>query len=441
MEKKSFFCNLVLYISAILLFALSSCREDIIVDDTDNNYPVQIRFSDSNGLRKLEWDVVSSTAFRKYILVGSSSPFVTGKVPNKSDNNVSTFVEFTDPKINSHEFIDFPISSVVYYKLYVDVGKRLIESDAIKLVNNIIQGTAFYDKYFYNNDKLYGISISNRQVNTINLTNFNSEFITQFSNQVFFNNQDFVFGVYTSDSEYHFYDLSTFELRKINLSTGVPIQSVFSNGSGAQSMINIGNYLVCAHQSINSALTFWKLKPTLSEFKSFSRTQSGTKRLTVVDSAGFKFIEFSSSLIALLQFNTANNSLTTLKSIIPASGEIQNLLDQVVFSSDKTHFIVSNTAHIYNNNLQNIGKLNCPNCSQFTFSEDNKFIYASSESVNFNFLLPTIIRKYSFPELKLVSTTEIPNIIVQHLSHNKNGLVVGAINGKSFTSNIYQIKI
>ncbi len=426
-----YFIRATMFVWLVLFFM--SCQKDIVVDDTDNVFPVKINLTEKDGVRTIEWDQFNSKSFKKYIIVESKVKFVNGSVP-KFNSNISLFQEIEDVTKTSFKIISLPKSNTSYLKLYVDLGNRIIESKELELTNYLITNQGFITTFYYDNQNLvYGLDLNSRKILVYNLKNFELEREIIFDNS-FFLNQVTVLNV-IKDAIHLF---SNVELVKISLSSGKLVTSSFTTGSG-QSMISIGDFLFTSHLNVNSAVNIWKLKENNALAKSLSRSNGDIFRnLAVFDSATYKFVEFTPSLISVSSYNPTNNTVSQVKNVTPVAGDIKALYADVVRSKDNNFFIPSNSGVVYDRDFKNVGKVPSTNSVlQIEFSYDNKFIYTASQVNNFAELT---LSKYTFPNMELVDSKKLNNFTFQKFISTQEGLVV-IVNDAIFgTTNVYRIK-
>ena len=112
----------------ILVYLGIGCRKEIIIDNTDNQYPIQLTKTTDNNQTIFLWEKANITTFKKYILVGNSVELSFG-IKKINPNQMNFYREFTDINTTSHKLSGhIQTTENFYFKLYIDVGNRLIES-------------------------------------------------------------------------------------------------------------------------------------------------------------------------------------------------------------------------------------------------------------------------------------------------------------------------
>ena len=116
-----------------LLLLFASCEKEVI-DNTDKKFPIEISVNNKGSLSELTWTRANVSSFVEYIIVRSTDSIPSGLPPASTPivARIDDFEEIT--------FVDSstPFVEELYYKVYVDIGERFLESPSLKVDQKIL---------------------------------------------------------------------------------------------------------------------------------------------------------------------------------------------------------------------------------------------------------------------------------------------------------------
>ncbi len=434
MKMKSFFF-FPLSIIVILTFFVFGCQNNIALDNTDNINPIELRFETKQGKRFMTWDAVNSISFRKYILVESRNEIPNGIIPLESSPHFISFIEIDSMSISTFELIALPISNKSYFKLYVDIGSRFIESQTLEIKNELFSVPGLQTAFYYDgNAHLYGLNAADKKLIYYSLTDLKIEKEYKLSQSISFTSKESVLSINNTKDEILI--LSDVDIKRIILSTGV-LKNRISSPSEGISMMRIGDFLFTTHENVAGTFNIYSIT-------NFSLSLRNTLEVTSkeyfgnlcnYDEENKIFVFFAASNISTYRYNVVDNDLVSVSRIEPKVGQIIDFFNEVIVSKDRKYFIPSTTGFVFDRNFNPVGKITTSNITAASFSLDNKYIYASTSDPKSN----SVINKYSFPDMKLLESKTLAMSSIKKLISTPNGLIVVAHDLGASNTNIYDI--
>ena len=409
----------------VLLFVItlfiSSCKKEIEVDPNDNKFPINLKLEEENGLTNLSWDKVNVSTFESYILVRSSEPIPTGLIPKVGDPDHEIIAEIT--KVDSTVFSDVsaPWSAAVYYKLYVNIGNRFIESQSLVNNQNAFVFDDFFDAIHVDKDSNWTILLSTNSGRIILFDIDENKIISdkQLSSFLDINSILLETGNDGPDRMLYVWDNFSSELTKMSLpdlnivdQEFMPATcfSIINNGKG---QLYLTNYDQTNAFNVRSQSDLKLLKGT-------SKTNYYEKRvLFLLDPLNQKVVEVSSTKLTSFDVNQTSYVLSNQNSItIP--GNTQYIPNEIIYSNDRNYFITSKNGTVYDKDLKLVVKNALDITSKYAFSDDNQFFYQAYTDANF----VSKLVKYNFPQMDIVDELELPIFDVKKMVSLQNSILI-----------------
>lgn len=402
-------------------FLITSCKKEIDVDLTDNKFPINLTLVEKDGVSYLTWDKVKVSNFVSYILVRSTKPIAAGLEPKVGDPDNVIITEITD--IDSTEFSDLsvPWNDVVYYKLYVDIGYRFIESQSLENKQSSFVFKDFFETIKIDNDSNWAILIGSNFSRVVVFDLIHNEIISDNTLNIFVDPNTAVLetGHDGTNKMLYLWDDFSASLNKYTLpdlelldQEYIPAQffSLLDNGKGKL-------YSTSYDQTNSFGI---RNQNDLKLIKGVNRSNYYDQRsLVILDPTIQKVAEISSGKIISFDVNQGNYVISNQTSV-NISGNSQSVPREIVISKDRNYMVVSTNGTVYDKDLKLVAKNAFQSDSQYAFSEDSKFFYRSYRDNN------NIVRiaKYSFPDMQLLKEIELPLFSIVKMQQFENSLLV-----------------
>ena len=120
------FTTMLLLTSAVYF----SCRKPIVLDDTDQGFPIQLNGAIDGDSIRMNWDNKRVTNFQRVVVLSSETPISVGLSPfaglkielNSNNININTFAKAIPLFQNK-----------IYFKVYIEIDNRFIESNLLEI--------------------------------------------------------------------------------------------------------------------------------------------------------------------------------------------------------------------------------------------------------------------------------------------------------------------
>lgn len=126
---------------SLVALVVFSCKETLTVDNADQNFPVELHAQPDGESIRFSWDPAQVSTFENYFIVRSPLAIPAGLTPFAGGNSQ---IIFQSDRPDTTVFVDEspPLFEEIYYKLYIDIGERFVESEAVKMSfdNFLLQG-------------------------------------------------------------------------------------------------------------------------------------------------------------------------------------------------------------------------------------------------------------------------------------------------------------
>jgi hypothetical protein len=146
MAKHSFLRTALFFL--MMSSMLVTCKKEIQLDNTDQNFPLQLALERVGGGVQLKWNQVAVSKFERYVLVRAENPMPSGGTPNSVGGTI--VFETTEDDVLSFDDTPPLFAAKAYYKLFTGIDGRWMESQEVEtnFDNLIIDGTPQLD-YVY----------------------------------------------------------------------------------------------------------------------------------------------------------------------------------------------------------------------------------------------------------------------------------------------------
>jgi hypothetical protein len=410
--------------SISIIVIVIGCFRDYQVDNSDNNFSINLKIEEKDNKNILEWSPMKNSAFKKYIIVSSNVDIPVGKTP--SQNQILTEIFSQDQ--NSYIDQTISLSTQKYYKVYVDIGDRFLESNSVFIKTEIFEMIGRSTLFAFDKDSLTLMLASNNSngIAYFDIKN-NAEINTNSQLNTFFTNS-FTPHTYINKPPRRIFlfirnDALLFNLPSLSSSTlsNLDFLSIFSATNNNKYMVvTYSNGNSTSGMSVVDILNNFSIKQSYTrEFPSDSRIVAFTENGSVIEVAaeyGYSYDITSTGSVANFKKHTFS--------------KVSTVLPKIILSNDNTLFIASVSGTIYDQNFELIQERNCKNCATFAFSEDNQYLYEATKR-NTNGI--SEIRKYNIKDNKLVSSIELResvNILELYADGNELGIFYDRLNGR-----------
>lgn len=398
----------------IFLLSLSSCLKEVKVNDSDNIFPLTLRLASNKESVRLEWDKFSSVGFRKYMIVRSFSPIAAGLTPRNSSAH-TIISEITD--INTLTFSDHFINTtpIFFYKLYVDVGNRYIESPNLEVKNTLhvfsttLSGNTAFPYPEKNIALLPHSSFADRTLRLFTLDDY--KIIRETEDVSFhFNSLSMMPRIFYTDTDNKniLYTIYSTQLVKFDL------EKMMLNNVAAVPNVNLKQPYSIA---VDESFIIYTLRDVTDGMHVISRISGQVLKKIAIPNWNEKRIVFSSepSLHQFTEiskekaeiFTLSENGTRTISQTFTIN-ENSDLLDEVKKSPDGKYLVFTKSGSLFNHSFEVVTSNSCTDCADFFFSRDSKFIY----SVHKHSSTATTLRKYSLPGYELLETFSFTNMSI-----------------------------
>lgn len=369
----------LILVAACLLF---SCQKEEI-NNLDKGFPIELNIESVGQSSILSWTATNISTFEEYLVVRSFDSIPTGINPEAN---------FVIAQIDDYEEASFRDASLsfeeeLFYKVYVDIGDRFLESPSIKASRKILRFDFFASDITYDasQDVFFLKELSAGEIHRFDVAQ------NEITHSVAVDNfEDFIVGTYAGQRELYvssqgngliqIYDATNLELIA-DFSTGKRTPQVETNNRGL---------LFCAIDDFDEQLTVYRRSDFTRMGSANNTAGSSGRTLTLLNEATNELLESTFDGLFYYRFDDDGNLMES-KSNTFQTGFV---LNNIRISPDKTRFIPFQSGEVFNTNLElQTGGLFSNDISDFVFSPDG-----SQLACGFNFF--GFIQVFSFPSFQ-----------------------------------------
>jgi hypothetical protein len=404
----------------ILLFsAFFACKEKIEINNDDDGFPLNLRMEVNDETPSFSWDAANVSNFGGYTLVRSETFINPGQKPGFGGTTI--IMQTNNADSVKVEDATTPFVTELYYKLYLNIGDRFIESQTVKLAQELTKFPFTADYIYFIPDSSWAVILT---ANQIKLTLYDykekeilatktiggSVSVTDISMTDAVENGKRVLYYFNSYEKLYKFDLKDFTVLKTT-----------TVNTNCFSMVNNAGQIYSTHYDYDKSFSV-RRTTDLSTTKNFTRSNYYDRRFMVVlDGATNRIGEISPYGITAFNINptTSQASNTTTVDFTNFGNQ---LMVHLPISADKKFFVPKSDGQVYNTDLEAVTPpmaLNSP--SDFAFSLDGKFMYSLSFDFNFS---GALITKFNFPEMTQVSSKIIGSISPRRIHAMPDGSVM-----------------
>jgi hypothetical protein len=424
MRKHRF--RFLLAFTAIAALAYLSCRKTIEIDDTDQGYPIALTFTQVGDSIKLEWAVKRTTNYIRTIVLQSGQPIPDGIGPQETGTQRIAF-STTDDAVDEVT-VGIPVfENEAFFKLYIQLGSRFIESNTISINVNRFVGQGRPENTFFHPDSSWVVMAVVSNQGTVSYTTldyrtnkilgeYNMGFISDFQtiNCTFTRKSGKEYMLATNNSTCYKFEMpkmTIVETANISYTTWGILAStsndfVFSTQYDYLAGFNIRNWNTLS-----------------STVKAYERNNDYyyPRKLIFLDPQKLKFVEIGPYTINRLQASpTTGNLVTSYSKSVNGDGNF-SFLSGIPQSPNRAYFIPNLLGNIYDTLLNVVKKVplvNLGSPNDFAFSQDNKSVYAMETTFN---PFGATVRKLNIETLEETARFFLPDVIPKRIHILPNG--------------------
>lgn len=411
-----------------MLFLLSLGCERPEINNSDNNYPIDITVNVEDDKVSLSWTRTNISSFEGYTILRSPdsipddvnilgpSPFFLGLIQEFEDT------EFVDDEI--------PFAEKLYYKVLVNVGERILVSPTVRVDFDRTILNFRFDQFFLDKQSQKGYFIDNfsGQINRYDFAKEELETGLSFLSGV----SSLSFSDHDGGEVYATNQTSRLSiLSEDNLTEKTFISVSNSTFDGIYSSVFQNDLLFMTTRIWNSPLkVFHRATRSLISQHTYENP-SEQRTLAMLSDSSNKLIVASRSYLDYFHFNDSGIQLahTDLGHF-----EFSFLLEQPVVSPDGAHVIPYVNGKVYSTNpIQLVGTLGgfTSNATDFAFSADGDKVFAVRS-------FPAQVEEYTFPNLQLVDTHNLGIFLKKIFVDGDELVVLGSINTSGFEQTVIE---
>ncbi len=324
----------------LLLLFCYSCEKEVI-DNTDKNFPIELRSETIGSISKLIWTETNISTFNEYIIVRSfdsipssilpASNIIVGRIDDFEETN------FVD---NSAAFED-----ELHYKVYVDIGDRFLESPSIKVTQNILSFDFVAEKILYDDkqDVFFLAELSQGRVSRFDVAS--NEITHEISG--ISNFRDFMLGDNEGTRELYISSQSN-GLVSIYNATNLAAIDAFSVGREVYAMANNSRGLLFLSTDFSvDQLRIFRRSDFLQRGSINTSISTSERRLAMLNEDTNELIEATS--FELMYYKIAEDgSVMEVRENRSING---TLLNKITISPDKENIIPYRVGTVFDSNL------------------------------------------------------------------------------------------
>lgn len=415
-------------------FVFFSCKDILTVDNTDQDFPVELRSEAAGETIRFSWDAAQISTFENYFLVRSALPIPAGLTPFSSS---SMQIVFQNDRPDTTVFVDVspPLFEEVYYKLYIDIGERFVESAALKISfdNFLLPGDPAIVKYWPDSNWLI---IANTGNGSLQVVDYEQKTVrATLLNVPFTGAQNIAVAVSQRPGEApRLYWWSGYSSPLVlNLPDLVQLQSFPASAQPPFSLVVApnGNFFATLYDYDNGFRTLNSSDFSLIE--GYYRTNYYDHRtLLQLDADQGLLLEATSYSLRTFTVDETTGVISNEQETSGNTGW-QAFLHNIPVSPDGQYFIPRLDGYIYERNLNFVQQITGPGNGfvDFAFSPDGDYVYALS---NDPFAFGSLIQKFRFPGLEFVDERRLNGATARDIEATDNGLVFLGANVNGFSN-------
>jgi hypothetical protein len=420
----------------LLLIGIFSCKEEIQIDNTDKGYPLSLRMKIDDETPVFDWDETRVSNFDGYTLVRSEIPIVDGQKPGFGG---STIILKTT-KLDSLHFEDNSTPFVVdlYYKLYAELGGRFLESQTIKVNQELTKFPFSADMIYFIPDSSWAVILTANQIK-LTLYDYKEKKIlnTKILGGAVSVGDVSMTDAVENDKRILYYFNPYDKLYKFDLMDFTLLKSSVVN-TNSFSMVSNAGQIYSTHYDYDKSFSIRRITDLFTT-KNYLRSNYYDRRLMVVlDGAVNRLAEISPYGISAFNINTSTSQASNTSNVdFQVFGNQQML--HVPVSADKQYFVPKSDGQVYDKNLAVVTQpipLNNP--VDYTFSFDGKFLYSLSLDINFT---SAVITKFNFPEMTIVNAKTISFITPKRIQATSDGVMFFGVDFNQGNTFVKKIKL
>lgn len=399
--------NLSKSLVPVLLFALvfSACEKEEI-DNSDQDYPIELSLSKPDRNIILEWTKTNISNFDGYFLVRSTEPIADAPEP------IAPFATVDDFEENIFEDASFPLAERVYYKVYVKVGERFLFSPTVSIDFdvNLLDFRATKVVHSSEDNVLFMFDNSLR---TIYRYDYELGEITHEFNQP--NNFNYVMAVGDAGQGTElFLAANNSATVKIYDADDFTWKESFTHGGFVSSIDVKDDAIAISTDNFSQPLVILRRSP-IGVIDDVDGAVGFDRRIKFLPGNDREMVDASFEQVLYYRFDE-NWALQEINS----ANFFSNPLVEIVVSPDGEHFIHSLEGFVMNKNLDIVGTVPVVN---FSFFQDYIFSEEGDELFAFQ-VFPGQVQQFSFPDLELEETLDLNYQLVRAFQANDGRMVI-----------------
>lgn len=400
---------LLLILCALLsILAWQACKEDLVVDNSDKNFPITLNFQRLGEGVQFTWASANLSDFEKYVLVRSVDSIPAGQIPANIFNQAAIIY---DPEHrDSTTFTDqaIPIATHLFYKLYVKAGNRFLESANIRIDQDVLTltGNPTAIKFLPDSSWIFMFDNGFGQMLLIDYKNY--RVMSQVTQLPFGINSvnSCEFGV--ENGKPVMYVASSFgEFDVLNLPDLAVLREMFVSSNTIFSFQPNNNGLIFMHEYDYTNSFTVRRSSDLSIVKNYTRSNYYSFRdILLVDKASNRIVENSYDALSAFNVHPTTGTVSDLISGLSSFNGDQTY--DAAKSPDGQYFIPNANGKIYRSSdlsvLGTLENLTGLSAMDYSFTPDGNHIYAVYNGFSSSFIV-----KYHMPDLGREAELEISN--------------------------------
>jgi hypothetical protein len=318
----------------------------------------------------------------------------------------------------------------LYYKLYVKLGTRFVESEtqSVELNNFLVEGQPNSINYYPDSNWLVITNSGGGSISKIEVIDFVNKRVVATKSNIPLTNIDYTgscIGRNANDELEYYYWPSNSNFFSYSLPDLTQKQAVSTSLTAFSLVSNNKGLLFTTQYDYDNSFTT-RRGTDFSIVRGVYRSNYYEHRtLMMLDPATNLILE--SGPYSLMSYNV-NSTTGTLSNIVSKSTDYYYTLPQeMVRSHDKKYIIPQRDGKIYNLSLDlykeipTTGNASIP-YQDYAFSKDDKFVYTLSQSPFF--FNASVIQKFSFPEMEFIDSKAIENVSASRLFSAPDGGII-----------------
>jgi hypothetical protein len=417
------FTTMLLLTSAVYF----SCRKPIVLDDTDQGFPIQLNGAIDGDSIRMNWDNKRVTNFQRVIILSSETPILVGLSPfaglkielNSNNIDINTFAKAIPLFQNK-----------IFFKVYIEIDNRFVESNTLEInsSNTAFNGRA--DVVRFHPDSNWMIAVVTNLTNSapiitvtdsknknilgkVALNDLNDPTAVSIGFQRYQNEENLL--ITTNAQRYLRYRLPDLVLLE---------ETSFSPYYTWSILPTKNDWLLTTQNDYSTAFTIRKLSSVSTIFKYYERSSNYyyPRKLAFLNPDDLSFIEVSAYEIQRNRLNATTGAVIAAYNKSVLTQGVTPFGVEIPMTKDRAYFIPNLLGSVYDQNLDI--KYNLPinaNAStlDFTFSPDGKYVYILEQP--FASFFKSVIRKIEFPNMKEVGSVAFDEVEGRRISHNSAG--------------------